>query len=362
MQEELIHGDSQVIGTMIEEALNNSELQSPSPRNLGGGNLFSAQSMTDPRAKAERKWEKVFRAVFDKPTAAEYASLFHRHKISPEKPMVLSNEDYREIGIPLGHRRVITELLVRVRAANEGNADNHQEITLPVTPNLAPSSQSILNPICITNTFKCGLCWMDYEGESDSCDSFLQFVETVLFQKGTGEELPSSFLRAFWDNKPMPFASKGHTKGGRTAVMLLLRLPSRELVADPIRVKDSIMATMTNRFVIIYMPRGMQQGDLITYHKDPTAAIPWLEEIKSNVHKYLADYSRENFVLHLLSESMQTTKVVLDAYRSQLETLQDVKITRSPTAVVEWMNLIARQSQVLKRCLSRDAEAITEFI
>eukprot|EP00759_Apiculatamorpha_spiralis_P032240 PhF_6_TR33716/c0_g1_i1/m.49486 len=371
----LMHEDTEMLNSVIDNALH-MDVVSPHPSDapsdflsLGVAGSSAAGGGTggggaNARAKSERRWDKILQAVFDKPTATEYAILLTKHKITPIKPMILNNEDFREVGIPLGHRKVLTEVMVRMRAAHESEQepDNSMHLSLNNTRFGKAGSFSALNPMCISYEFKCGLRWRDYEGESDSYEGFLKFVEYGILQKGSADEFPSGFIRAFWDNKPMPYTMKAHNRYGRTAMVILLRLPSRELVADPGNVKDSIMATMTNRFILMYQPRGMQHGELITYHKDPSSSLPWLEEIKHNVSDFLADFSRENIVLHLLTESMHTTKHVLDAYRTQLETLQDVNVSQSPTAVVEWMNLIGRQAQVLKRCLSRDADAITEFV
>ena len=206
-----------------------------------------------------------------------------------------------------------------------------------------------------------GLKWYDYEGKVGDYDSFVTFVEATIIRKGSSEELPEHFIRAFWNNKPMPYSASSRTKGGRPCAILLLRLPSTELVNDPLHVKDSTMATMTNRMIFVYLPRGAKAGTLITYHKDPTSTMPWLDEVKNEAWDRMERMPREKFFLHLLSESLGSSQEILDCYRKQLDALIDVRVSKSPTAVVEWMNLIARQAQVLKRCLFGDKTAVSEL-
>ena len=40
---------------------------------------------------------------------------------------------------------------------------------------------------------------------------FMSIVEAKIFGKSSKEELPEHFMRAFLNNKPMPFSAKAHT-------------------------------------------------------------------------------------------------------------------------------------------------------
>eukprot|EP00759_Apiculatamorpha_spiralis_P026682 PhF_6_TR29418/c0_g3_i3/m.43521 len=178
----------------------------------------SVSAATQDGSKTQKKWEARFNTVFrGSSVAATYAAAFARHKINADKPPVLSNEDMRELNIPIGHRRVLLDVVGKIRGAQEdaklGSLDESYVKLNRIGSSFDPHA-SALNPICTTRNLSSGLSWKDYEGRCDSQDAFLHFVDTVMLQKGTEGELPSSFQRAFWDNKPMPFAMKAHTKYG----------------------------------------------------------------------------------------------------------------------------------------------------
>eukprot|EP00759_Apiculatamorpha_spiralis_P034306 PhF_6_TR35393/c0_g1_i1/m.51470 len=209
-----------------------------------------------------------------------------------------------------------------------------------------------------THHLKSGFVWSDFEGTCDTIDEFFDAVQyQILRTPGGRDEAPPHFIRGFLDNKPMPFFLKSHTKLGKSCCLLLLRLPSTPLLVDSVSMKDSTMATMTNRIVFVYYPRSSKGGFLFTYHKDPTPELTWLQDVKSRWGE-LQSASREKLILHLVTEALMTNGVVLENFRMQLESLIEVRVSFSPKAVVEWMSLLNRQAQVMKRCLISNQSAL----
>eukprot|EP00759_Apiculatamorpha_spiralis_P054606 PhF_6_TR6987/c0_g1_i1/m.10351 len=373
-------------------------------------------------------WRNRFSDLFGPKVAHTYAEKFRKHLIPHEQPEVLTELNFWELEIPIGHRSLITGLIERVRSVNQGTDDslgmfapsapppapqtpllnslqNLQQRSTSVDSSVTPISAAgggdlerkdsiasfvvdadvVANAIATegyllsnrwaenrlvppppdepedlrhtTLTTKCGFLWKDFEGEASCLEEFLKFARHSILRCQDKDGVSMSFLRGFLDNKPAPFFMKAHTKAGKSCSLLLIRLPSTQLLEDPIGMKESTMATMTNRFVFVYTPRSSKSGMLITYHKDPTVKLPWLQAIKQD-WATMSLLSRERLFMHLVSEALMTNGFILENYRMQLESLIEVKISFAPKSVVEWMSLINRQAQVMKRCLVANQSAI----
>eukprot|EP00759_Apiculatamorpha_spiralis_P057650 PhF_6_TR8735/c0_g1_i1/m.13738 len=357
-------------------------------------------------------WLQRLTKMFGPEIGERYTNAFTQHVIPAENPPnEMTDDQFREMGIPIGHRRPILELMEKVRNAYafrggvEGNDPDSEHSSLNKDGTLtgqfdsAPTPHDAKPQFLLTQTklvSSSGLTWTDFEGSLSSYEGFIEFVEKHLLKRGTDQRLSTEFLQAFWDNKPMPYFVRtktsssssrstsnstkstlgtlgsnisAHSNSGSPSsnkldvALLLLRVPSTDFVLDPIAVKECETHSLTNRFVIIYQPKGPEGGVIRTYHKEPTDSIPWLQEIKAGWDsKRFSAFSRKKLLTLLVTEIIQSSSEVLDALRAQLETLIDIRVGFSPTLVVEWMSCVNRQAQVMKRCAIANATATEQFV
>jgi hypothetical protein len=299
---------------------------------------------------AQQVWLNRFETLFGKgPEVTAYAALFVKNRIRHDDPDQLTDQNFIELGIPIGHRRVVSEMVMSVRAGTFVMMDaDSLEHTV--------SGSSAVKMTSTHLKLGCGFEWIDYEGEAPNLQAFLSWVDSVVLGKGTKEELPAIFQRAFWDNKPMSFLTSGRTKNGREANLFLLRLPSVELASDPVGNQSSTVATLTNRLVVVFVGTH-RQGRLITFHKDATKDLPWLDEVKKG-WSVIGTYEPKKFVTVLLSECHHASREILLAQRKELEMLNEIAVLKSPTQIVEMISLLNRQAQVLKRCIRANEDVI----
>ena len=314
------------------------------------------------KEECEKEWKVRFVEAFGPTNGAAYAKTFAHNEIPHDHVEPLTSEELKEMGIVVGHRKEVKHIIGRLRSATheEGDENTGQgrgRSNSQVAPgDLIAAGEKFTLPNSKHSLKTGAFIWQDFEGVAETYEAFLESAGETMLSRNTRDEVPNHFMRAFYDNKPMPFFIKSHTKSGKVCAMLVLRLPSLELTLDPMTIKDSTMATMTNRLVFIYTPRSTRGGKLITYHKDTTQEIPWLKAVKAKWGE-LEDLSRERLFMHLVSEALMISSQVLESYRMQLESLIDVPVSYASTSVVEWMSLINRQSQVLKRCLVANSSA-----
>ena len=316
---------------------------------------------------SEEIWQSRLVDKFGDTYGRRYATAFAHHLIPHDSPEPLSDFHFHELKIPIGHRKRIVDMIDRVCSATNSMTElpvgkpeglertmsmirMKKNPTAPLQMVLPSFSSEKSGMTCTRLVLQGGLEWIDYEGVAETYEKFLDSVGEIIFSRGTPHEVPSHFIRAFWDISPMSYFASSHTKSGEVCAILLLRLPA-------LNVKGSTVATMTNRFVFLYIPHSHQQGKLITFHKDSTVAIPWLHDLKDEWNE-VAQLSRERFFMHLLSEALMTSGKVLERYRMQLECFIEIQVSFNAAGVVEWMSLINRQAQVLKRCLCANKVAI----
>eukprot|EP00759_Apiculatamorpha_spiralis_P009793 PhF_6_TR16950/c1_g1_i2/m.25565 len=320
-----------------------------------------------PRQTAEELllfWEEIFGKNFLPDTARKYAKSFSIHMIDGTEPRPLNDYNFHELDIPIGHRHLIEEIIASVHSSHR-NDTLLQSFQDPQSPSHARETlrgemESLKDGS--VHELLCGFQWVDYEGMTASFDGFLSFVRKHFLSRGTPDELPEEFLRAFMNNKPMSFVLKGHSKKGNPASLLLLRLPSPELLDNPVNVTENTVATMTNRLVVIFLPRGNSKGQLITYHKDPGNCIPWLDHMKSpGMWDMLKQGSRDDLVTEIIARAVEAHRSIMHSLRRQLDCLSELPITTSPSEVVGWLSKLSKQAQVIRRVLQSNGRSLDTF-
>eukprot|EP00760_Papus_ankaliazontas_P010172 PhM_4_TR14215/c0_g1_i4/m.101406 len=329
--------------------------------------MTPAMLRTDNLPEGANPWDRIFANFFDAEVANKYAAEFHRQCLPVDNPPLLSDFNYHEMKIRMGHRRLISEMLTKMRASH---IDDHGPSASYGRPDTNAVVSSRFNEfsfgeddscelVSSTHNLSSGFEWTDYEGTAESYEAFLQTVATNILARQSPDAIPASFERAFWLNKSMPFLQKGNTAMGRPCLVLLLRLPSIELVEDPLHIRSNTMESMTNRLVLIFVERSKQRGRLITYHKDTTDEIAWMRHLKDTwARDRRAAMTREALIFHIITRAGETNRAILDAFARQLEYLVERPVSHAPTSVVAGMSLINRQAQVLKRCLAANAAAV----
>eukprot|EP00759_Apiculatamorpha_spiralis_P021942 PhF_6_TR26382/c0_g1_i3/m.38060 len=204
------------------------------------------------------KWTSFFDIAFAKDLATTYATLFAQHHISSNECDVLTDAEFHEMGIPIGHRKYVNEVIMKVKNA-ELKAQTHDHAVTGamdqtvVVGSLSPArQQNQWKPHESSLKLDNGYEWIDYHGEAPTLESFLQWVECSLLEANA---LPKAFMRGFLDNKPMSFVM--NSTGGSKS-LILLRLPSVALMNTPTEVKETTVATLTNRFVVIFHQKKTQ--------------------------------------------------------------------------------------------------------
>ena len=185
-----------------------------------------------------------------------FGPTFAQNQIPHDHVEPLTNEELKEMGIAVGHRKEIKHIIGRLRSATHEEGDeNTGQPRGRSNSTVAPGDLMPAEKFSLANSKHSlkagGFFWQDFEGVADTYEAFLESAGETMLGRNTRDEVPNHFMRAFYDNKPMPFFIKSHTKSGKVCAMLVLRLPSLELTLDPMTIKDSTMATMTNRLVFI---------------------------------------------------------------------------------------------------------------
>eukprot|EP00759_Apiculatamorpha_spiralis_P034417 PhF_6_TR35426/c0_g1_i6/m.51606 len=229
-----------------------------------------------PVEEATKQWLESFSKVFNPstPFPEKYAAAFVKAELSPTHPIQLNEEQYRELGVSIGHRKIISQLIEAVRNGTTSEIVESSKATVDRKasnldtkawrPTLTSFSSSLNNPQ------ESEVEWLDYEGEAPSYEDFLNWVDKGLLAPYS---IPPTFRRGFIDNKPMAFAVTSNL-----VTQILLRQPTTALIQTPNDVKETTVATLTNRLVIIVLHK---YNKLITYHKDSTKELEWLEAFKS---------------------------------------------------------------------------------
>eukprot|EP00759_Apiculatamorpha_spiralis_P019445 PhF_6_TR25464/c1_g2_i10/m.35307 len=163
-------------------------------------------------------WHDRFIEMFGWDIGAKYADTFTKHLISPTNPEPLTDDHMKEMEIPIGHRRQIANLLQVIRSTAGGvdcedNLESSMDQINPLeridtvyhfaNPLVPSKSVALMEGLTLeqsTMHLTCGVKWIDFEGHTNSLDSFFDLVESTMFRSIEGDEIPSHFLRAFWNN------------------------------------------------------------------------------------------------------------------------------------------------------------------
>ena len=310
---------------------------------------------------AATEWRSRLTAVFgdmrhkeEMITLAEkYTKLFVEQQISLETGEPLTNEQFVELKIPIGQRRAINNIIVTAGAAASKPKNAQALVEAPTCDAQISEERFTLKDKSFT--------WIDYQGRLSSRDQsysgFIRWVKTVILLMGTSSELPTEFNVGFEDNKPMPMVLTGNTADGYPAYMILLRDVNR-LMAEPItsHLEPSTVADMTNRFVCVFTP-GL--GRLVTYHKEDPE---WLTGFKKTDRVKKGDFPDGTALFcRMVTAAMAAQRYVLVEWRKQFDLICEVGINKAPTQIVEMQSLVNRRSQVMKRVLSANLEALEEL-
>ena len=247
----------------------------------------------------------------------------------------------------------INEIVAAASAAAFGSQNPCSPVEAPPTDVQMPEERFVLKDKNFT--------WIDYHGHASSGDQsysgFIRWVKTVIMLNGTSSELPTEFNMAFDNNKPMPVALTGSTADGYPVYMILLRNVN-SFTAKPITSPNeaSTVASMTDRFVCVFCP-GL--GRLVTFHKEEPE---WLNHFKKTDRVKKGDFQDGAALLcGMITASMAAQRSVLVEWRKQLEMICEVGMNRAPTQIVEMQSLVNRRTQVMKRVLSANLEALEEL-
>lgn len=183
-----------------------------------------------------------------------------------------------------------------------------------------------------------GVHWRAFSGSSLDLETFL------VSMTGAREafEFPSSFDRAWQDNRPMPF----YFQEGEFN-LLLMRVPNLD---DE---QGVTVATITNRLVIMY---SIKTQCIITYHrcsKDP------LEKMCRHWREGKFDTSTIFDVVDAaVRVSTRTYRYAVRALQEKIDTLED---TNDMVAVVEGLTLLQKKAAVYRRCVASAEHVMDEL-
>eukprot|EP00759_Apiculatamorpha_spiralis_P024042 PhF_6_TR27794/c0_g1_i2/m.40488 len=318
----------------------------------------------DTRA-APREWRLRFEKIFGDESAVvkTYTDLFVKHKIRQDHPPTLTDANFQELGIPIGHRGVISDLIAKVQAGTLKLPSDDEMQIAPSAMQCATSPHHEEPGITsVINTLDCGFEWIDFSGEARSMETFMKWVNHTLLLKGTSKELPDTFHRAFEDNKPLSFVLYGETKNAEEeAILFLLRVPTPALIQETVKSDQNTIAMLTNRIVFLFMGTP-QNGRLLTYHKTPSPELQWLQSCQAGeAWEEMKILDPLSFLAELLTHANESNREILMEFRKHLEILTDVPETVAAMQIVEAMSKLSRQAQVLKRCLNANLGVLNEL-
>ena len=311
-------------------------------------------------------WFERFVRIVPEISAQLYASRFEEHEVSLTGGQ-LSEDRLRELGVKIGHRQALNELLASLAAqetaslANAGGGLFGTQSACYSALQSAPFSGSLDASFVLLPD---GTEWFDVEGFADSLPEFMKFVRQAILNSEGTPVFPAMFSAAFEGTRPMPFAAFGSVGDAQCGIAALRTSKPDKVDAsvDPTTVNDALCDLF---FVLLRVDVKTQSSTLYTIHRRPTVILPWLAAIKED--SYGDDVTFVSVFARLVREgASQTALRKVTAIRRRLEVAAATRSTDKPAvtevvqeilechrAALSWRTINAANLRVMEEWQSR---------